>query len=217
MDYSLHYERLIERARTRQKPSGYTERHHVVPRCMGGTNEPHNIVALTPEEHFVAHQLLVKMHPAHVGLMWAASAMCGGSRRQGNKLYGWLRRRFSAAISKANAGRTFSPETRAKMADAKLGKKRPPHTPETKAKMSAARVGIKYSPETIARFSAAKRGVKYGPMTEESKRKKSVAMKARAKTLDYSHMRNPEYRRRQSEIMRQIWAERKAHGRLAKV
>lgn len=36
-----------------------------------------------------------------------------------------------------NAGRTFSAEARANMAAAKLGKKRQPHTAETRAKMSA--------------------------------------------------------------------------------
>ena len=62
MNYRRHYDRLIERARNRVL-SGYVERHHVLPRCMGGGNESSNLVQLTAEEHYVAHQLLHKMHP----------------------------------------------------------------------------------------------------------------------------------------------------------
>lgn len=62
MNYSKHYDNLISRAKARVL-DGYKERHHVVPKCMGGDNSPKNLVDLTPEEHFLAHQLLVRMHP----------------------------------------------------------------------------------------------------------------------------------------------------------
>ena len=62
MNYSAHYDRLIARARS-QTLVGYHEQHHVVPKCMGGGNELANLVNLTAEEHYVAHQLLVKMYP----------------------------------------------------------------------------------------------------------------------------------------------------------
>jgi hypothetical protein len=61
LNYRAHYDRLIDRARNRASPA-CRERHHVIPKCMGGDNSPANIVALTPEEHYVAHQLLVKMY-----------------------------------------------------------------------------------------------------------------------------------------------------------
>jgi hypothetical protein len=51
MNYSFHYERLVERAKHREPPKP-CERHHVVPRCMGGSDEASNLVALTPQEHF---------------------------------------------------------------------------------------------------------------------------------------------------------------------
>lgn len=46
MNYAAHYERLIERAKNRVL-EGYRERHHILPRCMGGTNAPDNLVDLT--------------------------------------------------------------------------------------------------------------------------------------------------------------------------
>jgi hypothetical protein len=57
MNYKMHYERLISRAAGR-KVDGYTEKHHITPRCMGGTDDKSNIAILTASEHFVAHQLL---------------------------------------------------------------------------------------------------------------------------------------------------------------
>ena len=98
MNYQKHYNLLIERAKNRNL-EGYKERHHIVPCCMGGTDERDNLVELTAEEHFVAHQLLVKMYPDHDGLKWAAVLMTGHSngKRANNKLYGWLKRQCQKA------------------------------------------------------------------------------------------------------------------------
>lgn len=102
MNYKRIYEALILRAKGRVL-EGYCEKHHVLPKCMGGTNDPENIVKLTPEEHFVAHQLLVKIHPDNHSLALAASKMCVSSRmtsgRMGRKMYGWVRRRHAKSMS----------------------------------------------------------------------------------------------------------------------
>lgn len=58
--YSKWYWKLIESARTTQR-SGYVEKHHIIPRSLGGSNEEGNLVKLTAREHFVAHLLLTKM------------------------------------------------------------------------------------------------------------------------------------------------------------
>lgn len=39
----------------------YYERHHILPRSLGGLNNTDNLVLLTPREHFVCHWLLTKM------------------------------------------------------------------------------------------------------------------------------------------------------------
>lgn len=93
MDYKKHYSTLIERAKTRILNS-YTEKHHIVPRCMGGSDDPNNLVRLTPEEHYVAHQLLVKIYPSNHRLINAATMMV--ANRNTNKMYGWLRRRLQS-------------------------------------------------------------------------------------------------------------------------
>lgn len=61
MNYRKHYDLLIAKARIRVVPKGvYIERHHIVPRSEGGTNDKSNIVELYPREHFVAHWLLYR-------------------------------------------------------------------------------------------------------------------------------------------------------------
>lgn len=39
---------------------GYTENHHIIPKCMGGTDDPDNIIKLTARQHFIAHWMLWK-------------------------------------------------------------------------------------------------------------------------------------------------------------
>ena len=104
MNYTKIYNALIERARNRDI-DGYSERHHIVPRCLGGTEDKSNIVALTPEEHYVCHQLLVKMYPNDKSLAWAAIRMTHhpADGRSKNKLYGWLKKRHSE-YSKTRVG-----------------------------------------------------------------------------------------------------------------
>lgn len=92
MNYQKIYSDLISRAILRHT-EGYYESHHIIPRCIGGTDDESNLVRLTPEEHYVAHQLLAKIYPNHYGLTYAAVMMC--ANRPTNKLYGWIRRRLS--------------------------------------------------------------------------------------------------------------------------
>ena len=58
--YTQWYYNIISNAKTRHL-SGYKERHHIIPKSLGGTNYKSNIVKLTAKEHFVCHHLLVKM------------------------------------------------------------------------------------------------------------------------------------------------------------
>lgn len=204
MDYKLHYARLIVRARKRTL-GGYSERHHIKPRCMGGSDHARNLVRLTPEEHYVAHQLLVKMYPGNFKLLCAVTMMTGKSKYRRNKLYGWLRRQFS----EAQQGKFVSEETRAKQSLSHKGKPlseaqikgnasrrgRPVsqaardaltqarHDPEVWKKrgptISAAKKGNPQSEAHKAALSAVRKG---RVLSEEDKAKKSAALKGRPKS-----------------------------------
>lgn len=181
MNYVFHYERLIARARYRTLVV-YKERHHVVPRCMGGGNEPENLVDLTAEEHYVAHQLLVKMYPHVAGLITATIRM---SRQcTGNKSFGWLRRRHAAVASIAMRGNThgkgvvFSAEHRAKLSAAQIGRRK---STESIAKTAAGHRGKKLSDEAKARIGDASR---LRTHTQETRRKISTSLVGRKMSLE---------------------------------
>ena len=154
MNYKNIYENLINRAKGRVL-NCYVESHHIIPRCIGGGNSTSNLVNLTAEEHYVAHQLLVKIYPQEYGLIKAAvmMAMNTGGNRPKNKLYGWLRRRHSDATSGEN--------------NVNFGK---PRTDEVKKKISISNTG---------KGGSKLRGRAKGPMNAETKEKLSRALKGR--------------------------------------
>ena len=62
MNYTRIYNNIIERGKQDRVLTGYTEKHHILPVCMGGSNAKGNLVRLTSREHFIAHWLLYKIH-----------------------------------------------------------------------------------------------------------------------------------------------------------
>lgn len=155
MNYESHYFKLMERARTRLL-EGYSEQHHVVPRCLGGDDSVDNLVDLTAKEHYVAHQLLVKMHPGNSKLVYAAHMM--GNTRKGSRSYSWLREQHAENLR----GTKHSEETKAKMSLARKGIKK---SDDWKAKIGAAHKGMKRPEGTGEKISAAITGFKHSDET----------------------------------------------------
>lgn len=54
----------------------YHERHHIVPKCMGGSNDEENLIDLFAREHFEAHRLLAIENPENSKLTYAWWCMC---------------------------------------------------------------------------------------------------------------------------------------------
>lgn len=177
MNYQAIYDRLIDRARGRILV-GYSERHHVIPRCLKGTDAAVNLVTLTAEEHFVAHLLLVKLHPDNLGILSAAHIMAssGNTPRPNNKIYGWLRRRMAIL----QTGQKRPPQVGAKIGARLKDRKRDPQavakgaaklkglvrSPEARANIAAGRLGIVFSPSHLANMSACQVGKKASAATK---------------------------------------------------
>jgi len=59
--YTKIYFKMIN-AGFKSKPNyGYYERHHIIPKSIGGSNSESNLVYLTARQHFLCHLLLLKM------------------------------------------------------------------------------------------------------------------------------------------------------------
>lgn len=109
MNYLRIYDQLILNAKTRLKiEEQYFEKHHIIPRCMGGKDDNSNIVNLTAREHFIAHLCLVKIYPGNFGLVKAAMMMtvCKSSHqgRITNRTYEWLKLQHCHAMSESSRG-----------------------------------------------------------------------------------------------------------------
>jgi len=161
MKYEFIYYCLIYRAKYRTI-SEYTERHHIIPKCMGGNDDKINIVRLTPEEHYLAHQLLVRMHPDNPKLVYAAMLMTqsGDGTRTNNKLFGWIKRRMSDArkVPHSEARKKKNSESQLRRVATK---------DSTRAKMSASRTGLHRTEEQKRKSSETQRGRKKDPLHVE--------------------------------------------------
>lgn len=62
----------------------YHEEHHIIPKCMDGTNDQDNLIDLFADEHFIAHKLLAFENPNNDSLQRAFSTMAH-VRRDGRK------------------------------------------------------------------------------------------------------------------------------------
>ena len=206
MNYAEHYDKLISKYGSTIKPVGYSERHHVIPKCLGGSDEDSNLVYLSAEAHYVAHQLLVKMYPEHYGLSYAAMLMTRvgrGQARVSNKYYAWLKSRFSKLQKlamkewlKENGNPSQREDVKAKRREAWLGEKNPSYgKPNWKAIEAAAN---------------ATRGKK---LSGEHLRKKSEATKAYWATNPEKHpMKNPETVAKAAASRKATYERKKAAG-----
>ena len=145
----------------------YCERHHIIARCMGGTDEEDNLIDLFAREHFEAHRLLAIENPENDKLIYAWNMMCNcrhGDYQITAEEYEESRIAFSKMLSKTkvgknnpmygipspNKGKPVSKETRKKQSDAKKGKyngENHPfygkhHTEESKRKNSESHKGL---------------------------------------------------------------------------
>ena len=59
--YTKWYFNIIANAKSRISVDGYIEKHHIIPKSLGGNNTKENIIALSAKEHFICHLLLPKM------------------------------------------------------------------------------------------------------------------------------------------------------------
>lgn len=103
MNYQKIYNNLIKKAKSRTNLNENIEIHHIIPRCMGGSDEKENLVRLTTREHFIAHLLLSKLHG---GKLTYTLYLMSGRKGCTNRKYKELRDAFIIMI-KSNEERSI--------------------------------------------------------------------------------------------------------------
>ena len=118
MNYLNIYNSIICRRKENQLTNlNYSEKHHILPRSLGGTDDETNIVRLTAREHYICHFLLLKMQQpgssnfykmlkAFVLMTWCSSN--NQARYVNSRLYEKYRSAFSKMQSDNQAGENNS-------------------------------------------------------------------------------------------------------------
>lgn len=120
--YTHWYDAIIE-FRKRNQLRERLERHHILPKSLGGTDDSDNIVALTPREHFVCHKLLVKMTSgcARSKMVFALHKMAHGNNSTkycvSSRDYEMIRKLNVVAVSQLQKKRFSDPKTRKKQVE----------------------------------------------------------------------------------------------------
>jgi hypothetical protein len=163
MNYERVYNQIIERAKNRHI-EGYVEKHHIIPKCVGGSDDISNIVKLTAKEHYLCHRLLYEIYPYKNGLIFAYWMMCkveSNNQQRGIRIssreYDRLRNEYSRALKERvpwNKGLTKNDDRVAKYANVKrwnsgLKKGDSPILDELHRKSAEMRVGLKRPEHSI--------------------------------------------------------------------
>jgi hypothetical protein len=188
--YTKIYYSIIDSAKSRTlSQETYTEKHHTIPKSLGGDNTKLNLVKLTAREHFICHWLLTKMtaDTAHIKMVYALHRMQGISKyhqrytsKITSRVFAKLRIEHSQCISRMNKGKTLTPEHIQKVATSMIGKnlgKR--RTLEHRAAQSIRKTGVKRAPfteEHKLNISLNTKNKKRKPFTEEQKQKMSESI-----------------------------------------
>jgi hypothetical protein len=141
MDYQKIYHQIVERAKNRVL-EGYKEKHHIIPKCLGGSNDKNNLVELTAREHFLCHMLLCEIYPNENKLRHALFLMAIGKKKIKEKTYVISSRvyeRLKCEYSQMLTGKKQSEETRNKKSKSMIGHSM--YTEEWKQKISKSNTG----------------------------------------------------------------------------
>lgn len=223
--YTALYYQIVNRAKERVC-TVYTEKHHIVPRSLGGSNKKENIVSLTAREHFICHWLLTKMVDKSIRAkmvyalyMMRTSSKNHNSNRYSSKITARVYEKYkiehaanSSAMNKGklpvNKGKKLEGIELEKQRE--RTKKRRKLTPEENAariaKMIATNTGRKRTQETKDKISDALKGKVKGPMSDSEKLKRSVSLTGRSKSVESTI--------KKAETLKQLSAEGNHHTQI---
>lgn len=179
--YAKWYYTIIENAKPRQN-DGYVEKHHIIPRCIGGSDTEDNIVLLTYREHYLCHWLLTKFSTGRTyRKMCTALGVMSGTRTKNADLYdrskqisSWQYDRSKRAFRDGRVGVPMSDEQRKKLSD--IGK--------TKVGSLSNSWGYKHSDESRQKMREAKTGKRNHNF---GKKRPEFAAKMRGRKMPITH------------------------------
>ncbi|AAQ17703.1 MobE homing endonuclease [Aeromonas phage Aeh1] len=98
MNYKRIHDLIINKFKN-SEISGYKEKHHIIPRCMGGDDSDDNLVYLTAKAHYVVHHLLTKIYKSNK-LIFAYNMMRVGNKEH-SRVYAYMHESNRVKLAKA--------------------------------------------------------------------------------------------------------------------
>ena len=121
--YYNRYTKFIESCRIQNLNDVYTEKHHIIPRSLGGTNDESNLITLSGRQHYIAHWMLWKAYRGKMALAFKFMNHDGKhARRINSKIFEQLRKDRNEHVIKVNTGKTRTQETKDNIRNALKGK-----------------------------------------------------------------------------------------------
>lgn len=187
--YKRWYDAIVSNAQLRSTPLSYSEKHHIIPKSIGGQDRKNNLVHLSGREHFICHWLLIKITTGsnREKMIYALNGMRRVSHthqqeryitRITSRVFANLKEEFSKIHSARLTGRTMSAEQKAKISAAGKGRV---HSQETIDKRSASCTGKKRTAEQKERMSIAQKGRAAKKYSQEEKNIISAKISAAGK------------------------------------
>lgn len=100
--YYRWYHNLVNHALSRVTSDGIYEKHHIIPKSMGGSNDIDNLVELSCREHFIAHLLLTKITTGKNKrrMCYALNRICNSKhvKIKSSRLYQYIREQHIESI-----------------------------------------------------------------------------------------------------------------------
>jgi len=193
MDHLKIYNEIIDNAKSENRKKlkrenilyQYFEKHHIVPRCLNGSDDKDNLILLTAKEHYLCHRLLIHMYPTNLGVKYAFYRMTfdkKGKHFISSLDYAYARELYHSIPKKSHYERwvekygkeeadrkytnmifklknhIFSDEHRKNLSIRQKGISKQPLTSEHKQKISKANEGRQVSLETRDKISIANSG-----------------------------------------------------------
>jgi len=190
--YSKYYFNIVTNAKARTLAiDTYVEKHHIIPRSLGGLNNSDNIVKLSAREHLVCHRLLVKMTSGlqKSKMAFAAWRMVFSSSKHKRvkvtaRVYQSIKLEMSVAAKERSKSYRHSTESKQKISESKIGKSRDVTWGD---KISIANTGKKRSPllvDTKEKISQSLKGKPLGPASSEHRQKVAESKKGKKIQVD---------------------------------
>jgi len=221
--YKKWYDQIIANGLAVKLP-GY-ERHHILPKSLGGSDNESNLIYITSREHFICHWLLTKIYPIgeeHWKMLNALRMMRAENKNQyryntkiTSRVYAKIKEEYAKLQSERYSGennpffgKSHTKEAKQIISDANTGENNAMKRIEEREKMRQLKIGKKrdpFSDEWKAKMSESASGEnnsRYGvTLTDEIKKKIGDKMKGRKQS--------PETIAKKAEAIRGLKREKK--------